>query len=276
MSLRVAAYAKLNLSLQVLGRRADGFHDIDSLVRTIDLHDRLTIAMTDDGIEVANDLDFDGPDIVAVAAQRILSAKRSIRGVSIRVEKRIPAGAGLGGGSSDAAAVLRAIDSLTPPSLSEEELASLASDVGSDVALFLIGGLMRMSGRGERIEPLPASGPEHYAIVVPPIHCATADVYRGWNGEGHDRRRAAKRGENDLMEPAISLHAGLADVRDAVGELGGVYHGMSGSGSSFFAAFDDAAEAEDAGAALRARLPDSAVFVCSSTDAGSGVLREDT
>ncbi|MDD5264740.1 MAG: 4-(cytidine 5'-diphospho)-2-C-methyl-D-erythritol kinase, partial [Candidatus Bipolaricaulis sp.] len=164
---RLLAYAKLNLSLRVRGRRPDGYHDIDSIVQTIDLADRLLVHVTDgDGLHVTNDLPrLEGPDLAERAAAAVLAAKEVRRDVTIDVAKGIPAGAGLGGGSSDAAAVLRFLDLAIPPALPADRLYAVAAELGSDVPLFLIGGCVRIQGRGERVEARPEPRTETFAIL---------------------------------------------------------------------------------------------------------------
>jgi len=178
----VSAYAKLNLALVVKGRREDGFHEIDSYVQTIELADVLTVRLVEEGVRVVSDLvGLVGRDLTEVAAEAILEAKGCEQGAEITVRKGIPCGAGLGGGSSDAAATLNAIDALTAPRLASAELMDLAAQIGSDVPLFLQGGSVRMRGRGDITESCKVSSGRHYVVLVPPIHCNTAEVYRQWD-----------------------------------------------------------------------------------------------
>ncbi len=276
MSVRVAAYAKLNLSLRVLGRRTDGYHEIDSEVQTIDLADRLTIDLAATGVLVENDLALEGPDLVERAAVALLRRKERDRGVQIRVEKRIPIGAGLGGGSSDAAAVLRALDRLLSPELPFDVLCAIGAEIGSDVPLFLHGGRARIGGRGERVQRLPRPTAEHFVVLVPPIHCATAAIYARWDelsaATGPPRASEPKPGENDLLRPALDVHPEIVPYHDAMRSLGAGYHGMSGSGSSFYSAFAERALAERAAAVLESRFDAADVFVCRPTDVGHRTL----
>ncbi len=267
MSVRVDAYAKLNLSLRVLGRRADGYHEIDSEVQTIDLADRLTIDLAATGVLVENDFVLERPDLVERAAVALLRRKARDRGVRIRVEKRIPVGAGLGGGSSDAAAVLRVLDRLLPPELGVDALCDIGAEIGSDVPLFLHGGRAPL-----RVQRSPEPTAEHFVVLVPPIHCATAAIYARWDelsaATGPPPAGGPKPGENDLLRPALDVHPELAPYHDAMRSFGAGYHGMSGSGSSFYAAFAERALAERAAAALERRYDDADVFVCRPTDVG--------
>jgi len=276
MSIEVVAYAKLNLALRVLGLREDGYHAIVSEVQTIDLSDRLTIEASSDGVRIESEYAVDGVDLVEVAAHELFRRKRRAAGTRIRVDKGIPMGAGLGGGSSDAAAVLAALDRLTPPPLPLGALSEVAAHVGSDVPLFLEGGRVRMAGRGERVERLSPSSTEQFVVLVPPVHCATGAIYARWDeraaAEDELRSDVLRRGDNDLLRPALDAHPELVPYHEAMRSLDAVYHGMSGSGASFFAAYDDRAEALRASEDLKRRFEAAAVFVCRSTDVGHRTL----
>lgn len=267
---RVLAYAKLNLSLAILGQRPDGYHEIASIVQTVDLADTIELRLRDGrGIVVENSLQgIQGPDLTDRAAAALLQAKAATCRVEIRIAKRIPAGAGLGGGSSDAAAVLLALDRLTPPSVSAAELSRIAASIGSDVPLFLVGGCVRVTGRGDVVTRLAESRREHFVIIAPAIHCPTADVYHAWASQPSWNAEETL-GRNDLYAAAVSLHPELRAVRDALAHAGALYAGMSGSGSAFYAAFGSRADAAEAADRLHEELPASIVHVCCATDAGS-------
>ncbi len=276
MSIHVVAYAKLNLSLCVLGLRADGYHEIVSDVQTIDLADRLAIDLADEGVRVESDLALQGEDIVERAVGALLHRKKCDQGVRIRVEKVIPVGAGLGGGSSDAAAVLGVLDRLTPPELSFDALCEVGGGIGSDVPLFLHGGWVRMTGRGEHVKRLPEPSVKYFVVLVPPVHCATGLIYSRWDSIASTPREKGdtplRQGENDLLLAALDVHPALVPYHEAMQSLGAGYHGMSGSGSSFYAAFDEHAAAERAKASLRRRFDSADVFVCRPTSTGHRVL----
>jgi 4-diphosphocytidyl-2-C-methyl-D-erythritol kinase len=277
MSIHVVAYAKLNLSLRVLGLRADGYHEIISEAQTIDLADRLAIDLAAEGVRVESDLALQGEDIVERAAGALLHRKKCDQGVFIRVEKSIPVGAGLGGGSSDAAAVLGVLDRLTPPELSFEALCEVGAGVGCDVPLFLHGGRVRMTGRGEHVKRMPEPSAKHFVVLVPPVHCATGPVYSRWDAIAsipcEKGTTPLKRGENDLLRPALDVHPALVPYHDAMQSLGASYCGMSGSGSAFYAVFDERATAERARASLKQRFDSADAFVCRPTSVGHRVLR---
>jgi len=270
MRARVLAYAKLNLCLEVCGLRSDGFHEIRSLIQTIDLADRIEIAPGRD-IQVSCSAKVNGPNIAEQAVHALLKRKKARAGVNIRIEKDIPMGAGLGGGSSDAAAVLAVTNRLLPPVIPSSELLEIAGSIGSDVPLFLTGGCLRVSGRGDPEAFLPPRS-EAYVLLVPPIHCSTGDVYRAWRASMTGTSRVGKDGpelgRNDLFPAAMSLAPELNSFRKTVENLGGCYSGMTGSGSCFYAAFGDWIRAEQASAELRRQEPSCRVYYCRPTSTG--------
>ncbi len=272
LTANVLAFAKLNLSLAILGRRPDGYHDLDSIVQTIDLADRLCFEVGDgDDIRVENSLrDLRVPDLAHTAAVLLLNAKGARRAIRISIRKAIPAGAGLGGGSSDAAATLRTLDRLIAPRLGEDDLVGLAARIGSDVPLFLRGGRVRMTGRGETVQPLPEVAGEHFVVVVPEVRCPTAEVYATWAPpQARARSSAPALGRNDLLAPALTIRPELRPIADAIARCGAHYGGMSGSGSAFYAAFLDAGRAAAAAADLQSGLSGCDIHLCRATADGS-------
>ena len=274
--MRAAAYAKVNFTLEVFGKRTDGYHALRSVVMPISLSDTLDIEVTDDG-GITSDTGYD--DDLCVKAARILRSsslipRPSSLGVVIRVVKRIPAGGGLGGGSADAAAVLRALNELWQVGLSREELAVIGAQVGSDVPALVMGCPVVMEGRGERVTPIeqsnnPNNRTIHLVLVNPGVHSSTADVYaaceaRALEGENATARMvgALKAGEvegiaaalmNDLQGPAVKLHPEIADALVSLRTAGVVGAMMSGSGSSAFGIVRDADAAVRISSDLNAR-----------------------
>jgi 4-diphosphocytidyl-2-C-methyl-D-erythritol kinase len=223
------APAKLTLSLRVTGVRPDGMHLLDAEMVTIDLADTLTFE-PGTGISVVDEVVGGlGVDHVPVNSDNLVARAMALAGRSatVRVVKRIPAGAGLGGGSADAAAVLR-WSGVTDP--------EVAARLGSDVPFCLVGGRARVSGTGEVVEPLPFED-RRFVLVVPPVAVDTGAVYRAW-----DRRRAAARSDaiepaphgNDLEAAALDTAPVLADWRDRLEELSGLRPRLAGSGSTWF------------------------------------------
>ena len=176
----VSAFAKLNLSLEVLGKRGDGYHEVRTVMQTVDLCDELEI-FPSSGLDVrCDDPSLDGEsNLVWRAARDVARFRGRLPLVSIYVRKRIPVGMGLGGGSSDAAAVLVALNELWDLRLPLGDLASLAGELGSDVPFFLWGGAALASGRGEVIEPLPARPGLPVTLICPneSLESKTAQIY---------------------------------------------------------------------------------------------------
>ena len=208
------APAKLTTSLRIVGVRADGMHLIDAEMVTLDLADRLEVT-PGDGLEVVGgEL---GPVADNLVSRALVLAGRRAR---VRLHKRIPAGAGLGGGSADAAAILRwaGVTDL-----------DAAAGLGADVAFCLVGGRARVTGIGERIDPLPHER-RVFTLLTPPLHCATPAVYRRWDELGGP---IGDRG-NDLEPAAIAVHPGLAAVGERLGDATGRTPRLAGSGSTWF------------------------------------------
>jgi 4-diphosphocytidyl-2-C-methyl-D-erythritol kinase len=269
MMIRLDAFAKLNLSLVVHGKRPDGFHRIESLVQTIDLCDRVAVEVGGRGLRVENDLPgLEGPDLAQRAAEAILPLKAPCAGIRIAIRKGIPAGAGLGGGSSDAAAVLRSLDRLLEPRLPDGQLARLAEDLGSDVPLCLHGGLLRIGGRGEKVASAGPPRKERFLLLMPPVHCETNAVYAAFDGKGGHEDGHGPLGRNDLLSPALRRYPRLVMYHDAIQAVEAEFAGMSGSGSTFFAAFEDPARLRKAAAHLASAFPASRVIDCAPTAEG--------
>jgi 4-diphosphocytidyl-2-C-methyl-D-erythritol kinase len=260
------APAKLNLFLEVLGKRPDGYHDIESLMVAVDLHDTLTFADEPSGrITLRCDdptLPTGDENLVVRAARRLKEEAGVGRGAAIALRKAIPAQAGLAGGSSDAAATLTALDRLwnlqTPP----DRLDALAGEIGSDVAFFRKAPAAVCRGRGERAEAVPLPAPLHFVLVCPPIGVRTADVYARLVppesprplGPALEALAAADPAAlggalfNRLQDVAEALEPNLRAVRRALQTLGPSLDGhlMSGSGSAYFGLARDAAAAAEA------------------------------
>jgi 4-diphosphocytidyl-2-C-methyl-D-erythritol kinase len=210
----VQAPAKLTVSLRVAGRRDDGFHLLDAEMVTIDLVDTLTF--TDgDGLEIV------GAEVAVDDSNLVRRALAAVgRRAHVRVEKRIPPGAGLGGGSADAAAVLR---------WAGVEDVNVAARLGADVPFCLAGGRARVSGVGERVEPLPFDE-RTFTLLIPPFGCSTADVYRAWDDLGGPQGP----GSNDLEPAALLVEPRLAAWRDVLADATGQQPQLAGSGSTWF------------------------------------------
>jgi len=265
MNVRMLAFAKLNLNLEVIKRRGDGYHEIRSIVQTIDLADRLALSSAPE-VRVVCDTDIEGINLAERAAHAVLDRKNVRAGVRIDLEKHIPIGAGLGGGSSDAAAVLTALNRWIPPRLGDDVLCEIGASIGADVPLFLRGGCLELSGLGMPERSL-ASRPETFLVVVPAVHCATAEVYRAWTPSIAPGPSSGF-GRNDLLAAALRVHPELSAVENAIRTSGGSYSGMSGSGSAFFVGFNSRGECVAARERIVRQLKDVRVYCCSATNAG--------
>jgi 4-diphosphocytidyl-2-C-methyl-D-erythritol kinase len=258
----VRAPAKLNLFFEVLARRSDGYHEIETLMVPISLYD--TLAARDDPAgnlqldcwwDVAGD---DGTSLgelpssennLAYRAVRLLRERAGIdRGISLRLSKTIPSAAGLGGGSSDAAAALLAANEVWHLNWSRGQLAELAAELGSDIPFFILGGAAICRGRGERIEPLAGATPLHFVVVRPPVGLSTAAVYKHCQVAAQPRGVAplvAALRAGDVRNLDQLIHNRLQDAAEALcpwiatleRELAGqdcLADQMSGSGTSYF------------------------------------------
>jgi 4-diphosphocytidyl-2-C-methyl-D-erythritol kinase len=246
---RLDAFAKLTLSLRVTGRRADGYHELDALVVSVsEPHDSLVLRAADDvSISVsgphAADVPVDDTNL-AVRAARAAGAR-----VAIELHKGIPPGAGLGGGSADAAAVLVGVDA--------PGAASIAASLGADVPFCLAGGAMRMRGIGDVLDPVDR--PELWLVVATPrFGCVTADVYRAYDALPAAPGRSVDVSGlpalvNGLEAAAHVVEPRLAGFRESIAGAAGLPALMAGSGSSYFVVVRDAEHAEE----TRARVADA-------------------
>jgi 4-diphosphocytidyl-2-C-methyl-D-erythritol kinase len=271
------APAKINLFLEVLGKRSDGYHEIATLMLAICWYDTLIFKEESAGhlTLTCNRPDLSvGPDNLVVRAARLLQAKSDgRRGTAIRLVKRIPLAAGLGGGSSDAAATLAGLNHLWQLGLAKEELQSMAADLGSDVPFFLNGPAAWCTGRGEQVEPLPLGRALDLVLVSPAFGLSSAAVYRQVevpatpvNGIGI--RKSLAQGDvaaigrglhNRLQSAAQRCDSRIATWLQRLAELGPAGFLMSGSGSSLFALAEDHRQAEAWVAQLRS-APDREEF----------------
>lgn len=213
----ISAPAKLTVSLALTGVRDDGYHLIDAEMVSLDLHDTLEIS-DGDGLEIV------GNESEAIEVDDNNLVRRALRlcgrQAHVRLHKRIPAGAGLGGGSSDAAAILRWAGY-------DDEVG--ATSIGADVAFCLRGGRARVSGIGEIVEPLPFEA-HTFTLLTPPIACSTPEVYAAWDLLG----APSGTNGNDLESAALVVAPGLAAWRDELAHASGLRPRLAGSGSTWF------------------------------------------
>ncbi|HJV47529.1 MAG TPA: 4-(cytidine 5'-diphospho)-2-C-methyl-D-erythritol kinase [Bacillota bacterium] len=255
MRLSVKAPAKINLTLDVLGKREDGYHEVEMVMTTIDLADRIDIYPRDDHritIDCSAYFVPLGEKNHVYQMAQVLKTKLGIqKGVHFYIHKNIPVAAGLAGGSSDAAAALRGLNKLWGLGLSVEEMATLGSEVGSDVAFCVYGGTALASGRGEKIIPLSAPPPAWVVLAKPPIGVSTADVYgRVLMDEIHkypprseemvraiqhrDYKEMCEKMGNHLETVTLSLYPEVRRLKEQMLRFGADAALMSGSGPTVF------------------------------------------
>ena len=272
MTLTVRAPAKINLHLRILGLRRDGFHELSTLLQSLHLHDTLAVRCRPGPLTVhcrAAAVPAGRANLVWTAAcvlWEALGRRGEPAGAAVTVRKRIPPAAGLAGGSSDAAAALRALCAAWQAPAGARWLRAVASEIGSDVPYFLTGGAASAGGRGERVRGIPDVEPLWVVLARPAFGVATADAYRWFDALAPDRaapRRAAGlpagwrrtwRGLANDLEPAVTRrHPDLAAMVERLRHTGALLAAMTGSGSVTYGLYRQRAAAEAARRAVRRR-----------------------
>lgn len=272
------ACAKINLSLDVTGKREDGYHTVKMIMQTIDLHDDVRVALTQTGqLTLSCNLSFLPVDAhnIAYQAAQLFYAKTGVRnpGTEIKIWKRIPVAAGLAGGSTNAAAVLRALNHLHQTALSIDTLCEYGLELGADVPYCLRGGTMLAEGIGEVLTPLQKLPHCYVVLARPPYSVSTKEVYAQMNGGKISLRpdtngllQAITQGNYDeichrmynVMEPITSgWHSEIQEIKDVLFSCGAQGAVMSGSGPTVFGLFDQYAHAEKAYRQLKAQYTES-------------------
>ena len=277
----IKANAKINLTLDILGKRADGYHEVAMVMQSVGLHDTIRLEKAERGIA----LTIDRPDLaadetnLAWRAARLMMDVHSIQsGVRIDIVKRIPIAAGLAGGSADAAAVLRGLDALFGLGLSNEALCELGARIGSDVPFCIQGGTMLATGRGEVLRRLPDMPAAWVVLVKPPVAVSTAWAYQSYDAapalvhpdntamlaaiaEG-DLDGIGRQLGNVLETVTVKKYEEISRIRQRMLEAGALAAMMSGSGPTVFAlARDEAAARQIVGSAAAAK---AAIFVANT------------
>jgi len=276
---RIRAHAKINLSLHVHGLRPDGYHELETVFQSLALHDTVTCTLTRGPFRVTCDdpaVPTDSRNLVWRAAERLwraLDRRGEMRGVDIALAKSIPSQAGLGGGSSDAAAALEALAALWSADASVD-LASIAAQVGADAPYFLMGGTALGLSRGEKLYPLPELPATHVVLALQAFGVPTADAYRWFDESRRAPGRSKQAGtdgetgglvlaagplnrhsgmsnwnlvvHNDLEAPVVRRHPEIGAVRDVLARSGAFAASMTGSGSAVFGLFETSAAARRA------------------------------
>jgi 4-diphosphocytidyl-2-C-methyl-D-erythritol kinase len=280
---RIPAFAKINLRLDVLGKREDGFHELRTIFQTISLHDELRLrASRREGIalSIQGNQPLSAEPVEKNLVYRAVDAlRRELRirgGVEIQLKKTIPAGRGLGGGSSDAAAALQGYLRLTKKKLTAARLMEIAASLGADVPFFLWGGRALGVNKGDEIYPLPDIAKQHMLVVSPPdIHVPTPDAYRWLNAKALRLTKPAANPKlwefcalcwsaqgsglsNDFEEPVFRRHPRLDQIKRELLQRGAAEASLAGSGSAVFGVFPSPALARRAAVGF----PHDQTFVC--------------
>ncbi|MBO6013869.1 MAG: 4-(cytidine 5'-diphospho)-2-C-methyl-D-erythritol kinase [Oscillospiraceae bacterium] len=265
--IREKACAKLNISLDVLGKRPDGYHDMVMIMQTVSLTDEVSIERTDgQGIRASTNLEYIPGDErnLAVRAAGVFFRESGIaeEGLRISIRKKIPVGAGLAGGSADAGAVLRALNRLYGMPLDREGLVRAAEQVGSDVAFCTLGGTMLASGRGEILTRLPSMPECWYGIIMPHFSISTPELFRKLDGkkirchpdtqglvqavENGDLSGVCRRMYNVFEDVDDRRMRTVAEIKGRLMDCGAMGALMTGTGSAVFAVFESQKTAETA------------------------------
>ncbi len=265
---QIAAHAKANLLLRILAKEVNGYHGIETLFTLLELHDEITVERTDRGIELEVVGAETGPteeNLAYRAAAAVLQTTGGHFGVRVSLRKHVPVQAGLGGGSSDGAAVLHAVNRLAGDAVPRHEILQFAAKLGSDVAFFASGAALALAwGRGERLFRLPAPRASPVLIVIPPFGVSTAAAYRQFDvGQAQDRRRGAvvfdatvfdtwggigRLGGNDFESFVFAERPQLKQLYERVAETRPLLARLCGSGSAIIAVYKNEGDRE--GAAL--------------------------
>lgn len=278
--MQLFAPAKINLSLKVLRRREDGFHEIETLMTPIALADELTIEPNEGGISFTCDdpnLPAGEENLVVKAARRFFAAAKREPAVRISLGKKIPHGAGLGGGSSDAATTLLALNEMHGRPLASSRLTSLAGEIGSDVPFFLRHGPARCRGRGEIVEPVAALPKLSLLLLKPQFGVPTAWVYQKWRdsrelaGVDYSPQQVGDLMlQNDLERPVFEKHLFLASLKEWLRRQPEVEAALlSGSGSTMFAVLREEGGTSDLEERARREL-DPLLWTCRCETVAAG------
>jgi 4-diphosphocytidyl-2-C-methyl-D-erythritol kinase len=268
-SFQARSFAKINWTLDALFKRDDGYHELRTIYQSVSLHDELRLGETRNAIEIICDdprVPCDETNLAFKAAWLLRKVTGTSKGARIEIEKRIPVAAGLGGGSSNAAATLLALIRLWEIVIDEAELIRIAASLGSDVPFFLIGGTALGVGRGEEVYPLEQVRCEHLLLVNPGFGVPTRDAYEKLSRLTSSEAASiipftllAAKGiselplvaRNDLEAPVLAAYPEIAEVKQRLLSLGAKHALMSGSGATVFGVFDNSEMAGGAESELR-------------------------
>ena len=278
------ANAKINLNLSVLGKRADGYHALDSLVTFAVLGDELSVSSSDEltltyegafASDLQDSFVHESDDLVLKAATALQQESGTSMSAALQLTKSVPLGAGLGGGSADAAACLRLLNSFWKLDWSMEALMTLGANIGSDIPACLMNAPCRMTGRGEHVTKIDMLPILFCVLVNPGVHLSTAEIFRKLNTSKIDADKRNTPNEklpdltthealykylqntgNDLLSPAMEIAPSIGLVLDAISNTGADISAMTGSGSACFGLFKDEVSARHAKEQLKELFPD--------------------
>jgi 4-diphosphocytidyl-2-C-methyl-D-erythritol kinase len=270
-NITIQAPAKINLYLDVLGRRPDGYHDLKMIMQAISLYDEICISKTESGIQVDCNYLYvpTGEKNIAYKAAKLMLEKFDIKqGVNISIKKQIPVAAGLAGGSSDAAAVMKGISELFNLKIDEQSLAVLGRDVGADVPFCIIGGTAIAEGVGEKLTTLKPFSQVPIVLVKPDFGVSTAYIFKKYNhfsAQSPDSKTLIEAlAEKDVYKVGKNLYNALEavtaeeypiikEIKEILNNYGSAGSLMSGSGPTVFGIFDNSKKAVDAYNSLRGK-----------------------
>ncbi len=279
--MKVKAHSKINLTLNILGKRPDGYHNVDMIMQTLEFGDTVFVEKTFGGITLSGTgaLKYDETNLAYKAAKLFFDVSGVRGGAKIHIEKNIPVCAGMAGGSTDAAAVLRCLNLLYGKPFSKKRLAKISKRLGADVPYCIWGGTARAEGIGEVITPLNSMGKVTVVVVKPPVAISTPQAYAGLNHSEMlhpDTERAVKAlGDNNrkkfyaLMGNSFETsvfkeYPQIKDIKEALVSMGANTALMSGSGSTVFGLFEDDKKAKEAYNSFNDKFED--VFLTHTTD----------
>jgi 4-diphosphocytidyl-2-C-methyl-D-erythritol kinase len=291
-SCRVLAHAKLNLALRVLAREESGYHQIETIFCALELGDELDITLTQGDVtltvtappEAPGEVPDLGPreaNLAVRAARSFFESSGCAGGARIQLTKRVPAGAGLGGGSSDAAATLQALNRLHDAPLPRNRLLSLAGELGSDGPFFVAGAALSLGwGRGDRLAPLPPLPSASVLLAIPPERVVTADAYADLAASPDRARTPAgllpiphtwsdveRIAVNDFEQTVFARAPRLRELRELMHGLGAALARMTGTGSTIFGVFEDVRKADHARAVIEREHQDVTLLLTRTLEA---------
>ncbi len=258
-SITLPSHAKVNIGLRILNRRPDGYHTIHTVFQELEWHDSVTLTKQPQGCMITTNMSgipCDDTNTCAKAYHLLKNNFPDIGGVNIHLQKVIPPGTGLGGGSGNAATVLKGLNKLYHLSLTAGELESLASRIGADVPFFIKGGTQIGDGIGERLTPVSSPVKGIYLLILPELSISTAWAYGAWKNclESSEQKPnfahffygttpSFSIFENDFERIVIPAHPEIGIIKNRLLRMGAEFAGLSGSGSTVFGIFDDEADA---------------------------------